>query len=599
MFRVGLLILVVATAAWRWWTISHWSWFADDWIYLYETQEQGFLAYVFQGYNSHLMPGQFLVVWLITSVQPLGFGLAAGVLTAFAVASVIAWAAALREIFGEKVQLLLPLLLIALSPLLLMPTVWFASGVQVLPLQLFMGLSVLFTARYALRGHRRSDAVWLLVSFAAGLFFWEKALLVMIPVAFVGYLLVEGAPVARLRRLVPVLAAPTVLAAVYTVVYLTTRRSGAIGIQTTQFAPRSFDEWWEFMTASMRNIGLTTIAGGPFETMQDAWDNYVPISSALATSLGVALVLFLVVSLVLRRGSALAIAMTAVYLLVSWGLVLSSDRYVDTLLVAAGTGRYATDILPVAALTLAFLTAQTRSANQTSQVRRAPSPRVVEGGRLVMQMVAACVALAIVVMNALGWAAAREQSPRPWVDAIVADSKRAGDATLVSTPPPPTVIHPVLFLANAQLPKMLKPLDLPLSFDRPSQQLLAADGSGHLREAEVVNYAAKNKPTDNPDCGFLVRPGRTTRVPMTIDLYGFAWAVRLDYFAEQPTSITVSTDTVDVDLDLQQGLRLMQFGVNDSISSFEVSAPADASPVCVTQVFVGSFGASDRSPFQQ
>ena len=216
-----------------------------------------------------------------------------------------------------------------------------------------------------------------------------------------------------------------------------------------------------------------------------------------------------------------------------------------------------------------------------------------------MQMVAACVALAVVVMNALGWAAAREQSPRPWVDAIVADSKRAGDATLVSTPPPPTVIHPVLFLANAQLPKMLKPLNLPLSFDRPSQQLLAADGSGHLKEAEVVNLAAKNQPTDNPDCGFLVRPGRTTRVPMTIDLYGFAWAVRLDYFAEQPTTITVSTDDVDVDLDLEQGLRLMQFTVNDSISSFEVSASPDASPVCVTQVFIGSFGASDRSPFQQ
>ena len=42
----------------------------------------------------------------------------------------------------------------------------------------------------------------------------------------------------------------------------------------------------------------------------------------------------------------------------------------------------------------------------------------------------------------------------------------------------------------------------------------------------------------------------------------------------------------------------MQFTMNDTIESFTVSAPADASPVCVTQVFVGSFAASDRSPFQ-
>jgi hypothetical protein len=598
MFRVGLLILVVATAAWRWWTISHWSWFADDWIYLYETQQQGFLTYLFQGYNSHLMPGQFLVTWLVTAWQPLDFGLAALVLTLFAVGSLVAWAAALREIFGEKVQLLLPLLFLALSPLLLMPTVWFASGVQVLPLQLFMGLSVLFLARYVLRGGRRRDAVWLVVSFAAGLFFWEKALLIMIPVAFAGYLLVEGSPVTRLRRLVPVLAAPTVLAAIYTIVYLTTRRSGAIGIQTTTFAPRSFGEWWEFLTASMRNIGLPTVAGGPFEPMQDAWDNYTPIGSALATTLVVGLVVFLVAAVVLRRGSVLAIAMTAVYLLVSWGLVLSSDRYVDTLLVAAGTGRYATDILPVAALTLAFLTARTRSGNQTSSVRRELPHRVAVGGRVVMQVVAAGIALAIIVTNALGWTTARAQSPRPWVDAIVADSKRAGDATLVSTPPPPTVIHPILFLANAQLPRMLEPLDLPLTFDEPSQNLLAADGSGHLKQAEVVNLAATNQPTDNPTCGFLVRPGKSTRIPMTIDLYGFAWAVRLDYFAETPTRVTVSTDTVDRDLELQQGLRLVQFTMNDTIDSFTVSAPADASPVCVTQVFVGSFAASDRSPFQ-
>ena len=122
-------ILVVATAAWRWWTISHWSWFADDWIYLYETQEQGFLAYVFQGYNSHLMPGQFLVTWLITAWQPLDFGLAALVLTA-----VRGRARSSRgrprcaRSSARRSSCCSRSLFLALSPLLLMPTVWFASG---------------------------------------------------------------------------------------------------------------------------------------------------------------------------------------------------------------------------------------------------------------------------------------------------------------------------------------------------------------------------------------------------------------------------------------------------------------------------------------
>ncbi|HYH71754.1 MAG TPA: hypothetical protein VD764_00950, partial [Nocardioides sp.] len=187
-FRIGLLVLVLVTGAWRWWTISHWSWFADDWIYLDQTQSMGFLEYVFQGYNSHLMPGQFLLTWILTEAAPLDYGWAALVLTLLAVGSVVAWAAAFREIFGERTQLLLPLSFIALSPLLLMPIVWWASGIQVLPLQLSMGLSVLFLARYLLRGRRRRDLAWLMLSYGLGLFFWQKALLIMIPLALVGWM---------------------------------------------------------------------------------------------------------------------------------------------------------------------------------------------------------------------------------------------------------------------------------------------------------------------------------------------------------------------------------------------------------------------------
>ena len=117
-------------------------------------------------------------------------------------------------------------------------------------------------------------------------------------------------------------------------------------------------------------------------------------------------------------------------------------------------------------------------------------------------------------------------------------------------------------------------------------------------EADVVDLAAKNRPTDNPTCGFSVRPGQTTRIPMTIDLYPFGWGVRFDYFAELPTQVQVRTDSAQVDLDLAEGLRRVQFKVSGAITSFQVSAPDSATPVCVTQVFIGGFGASDRTPWQ-
>ncbi len=596
MFRVGLLVLVVVTAAWRWWTISHWSWFADDWIYLYETQQQGFLAYVFQGYNSHLMPGQFLVTWLITAWQPLDFGLAAIVLTVFAVASLIAWAAALREIFGEKVQLLFPLVLLALSPLLLMPTVWWASGIQVLPLQLFMGLSVLFVARYSLRGHRRSDMAALLVSYGLGLFFWEKALLIAIPVLLVSWVLSSGGPRQRLVTALRVLAPPTVLGASYAVLYLSTRRAGAVQVPRTEFAPQSAADWATYMSSSARDVGLPALIGGPFERMSNPWDHYTPGPQGMGLVLAAVFVVGGLAAVVVRRHGGPAVACLVLYACCTWGLVVTSARFI--LDGSSGTGRYTTDLLSVAALAIALVTTPTVLEPGRTALRRPLPSALVSWGRNALGMGAVAITVVIVVVNVSSWWLARESSPEPWVSTVVSDTTRAGDATLVNAFSPANVMSPIIFREYATLKSMLRPLNLPVTFGAPSGQLLMPDSDGHLMEAEVVKRAAKNRPTDDPTCGFLVRPGGITRIPITVDLYAFAWAVRVDYFAERPTRLTLSTDSVDTDLNLEKGLRLVQFTVTDSISSITVSAPADASPVCVTQVFVGRFAASDRSPFQ-
>ena len=596
-FRIGVLVLVLVTGVWRWWTISHWSWFADDWIYLDQTQSMGFLEYVFQGYNSHLMPGQFLLTWVITEADPLEYGWAALLLTLFAVASLVAWAAALREMFGERVQLLFPLSLLVLSPILLMPTVWWASGIQVLPLQLSMGLSVLFLARYLLRGRRRRDMAWLMVSYALGLFFWEKALLIVIPLAMVGWVLASGSARERLVGLARAFALPAAVSLVYAVVYFSTRRSGALEVPRTEFSPRSLGDWTGFLSESAQNVGLPALAGGPFERLTDAWDIYQPVSTTQSVTLTLVVLVLAAIALVVRRSSVPVVAGVVSYAAVSWGLVLVSDRYEDALLFAAGTGRYAVDILPVAALGIALLTTRTVLEPEGTALRRPLPARAVGAGRVVLAGGALCVMAAMVATNATTWGAARGNSPRPWVDTIVADSTRAGEATLVNAPSPPEVIHPILFLEYATLDRMLGPLDLPLTFDEPSSRLLVPDAQGNLKESDVVSPAAENQPTDDPTCGFFVEPGRTTTIPMTTELYPFGWGVRFDYFAELPTQVQVRTDSDVVDLDLPAGLQRLQFKLTGAVTTFEVSAPESATPVCVTQVLIGGFSASNRTPW--
>ena len=443
LFRIGLLVLVLVTAAWRWWTISHWSWFADDWIYLDQTQHQGFLEYVFQGYNSHLMPGQFLVTWVITQAAPLAYGWAALVLTVFAVGSVVAWAAAFREIFGERVRLLFPLSLIALSPLFLMPTVWWASGIQVLPLQLAMGMSVLFLARYLLRGRRRRDLAWLMASYALGLFFWQKALLIVIPLVLVGWVLSSGPARQRAAALTRVLALPAAVSLVYAVVYLTTRRSGALEVRRTEFTPRSLTDGWRFLSDSAQDVGLPALAGGPFQRLTDAWDIYDPVSTTVSAALVLAFLALATLALVVRRSSAAGRGSGSSSMPPSAGAWCSrATAYEDTLLTVAGTGRYAVDILPVAALGIALLTTRTVLEPAGTALRR-PLPRpALAAGRVALTGMAVCVVAAMLVVNATTWWAARDNSPRPWVDAIVADSKRAGDATLVNVSSPETSIAP-------------------------------------------------------------------------------------------------------------------------------------------------------------
>src|SRR5687767_5994376 len=116
-FRLGVLILVVLTAIWRAWTMSRWSWFMDDWIYLSSTTDMSFQQFVTQNYNGHVMPGQFSLIWLLTRIAPMNYGVAVAVTCVFMIASLLAWTAALRELFGERWHLLYALTILGLSPI--------------------------------------------------------------------------------------------------------------------------------------------------------------------------------------------------------------------------------------------------------------------------------------------------------------------------------------------------------------------------------------------------------------------------------------------------------------------------------------------------
>jgi hypothetical protein len=588
------LVLVTVTAIWRFWTLSSWSWFQDDWVYLTRTTELPFWTYVAQNYNGHLMPGQFVLAWVITKAAPLDYSYAAATTLVFVVASLVAWAAALRTIFGERARLLYPLVILALSPLFMPISLWWAAAMQVFPLQLAMGLSVLFVARYTTYGHRRRDLVGLSLSYALGLFFWQKALLVFVPIVFVALLLSPGAVRDRLRSVWRAVWAPLAISVAYIPVYVAlTRSEGASG--TELFVARSLGQTLDFFLKGILDVGMPALFGGPWSSLSNTGQAYASGSGVVTLALIAIAILGTVAAVRLRRSGGLALAMAATYAVLSWGLLFTSSRF-DTLGVfSVRDARYAADIVPVALLMVAFLVTPTLVEDRSSWLRlpRA-SDRVLHRWRAGAAVVIALVTVSAVFTTGRDWDASAPSSPKPWVDDVRADASGAGGASIHDSLAPNHVIFAAYFPDDARLSRLLKPLALPLRYNLPAEHMFIADWAGHLVEVDVEAAARPVSPPPVKGCGYLVNPGRTTVIPLESGLYNWEWGYQLTYFSGEPALVSVRTATKSVDLRLDRGLHQMQFVIEDAASQLRITGHPDSSPICVTEVRAGPLKPSQR-----
>jgi hypothetical protein len=136
--RVAAL-LVVVQLLWRTWAGFQGFYWQDDFIYLWQASRQPLTSeYLMQDYHGHLMPAQFLLVWLLTRLAPREHAMSVLiVLLIQAAASVLMWVLA-RRLFGARWAALVPLAVYLFSPLTLTSFLWWAAALQALPLQLAM-----------------------------------------------------------------------------------------------------------------------------------------------------------------------------------------------------------------------------------------------------------------------------------------------------------------------------------------------------------------------------------------------------------------------------------------------------------------------------
>lgn len=578
-YRVATLSLILLTGLWRLVALSHWSWQADDWLFIERTRQMGFWQYLFQIHNGHFQPGQFLVFWDITARAPLAWPLGAAAAWTLSMLSLVVWALLLRALLGDRWAAVIALVPVAIAPGFVPIVAWVAAALTVYSLQLFLGLTLLCSLGWARSGQRSS--LWLTAAaYVLGLLFWEKCLLAIIPAVGLSLLLARTSSGRLVRRRVVVLTAVLgAIAAVYSAVYLVVLAHS--DSQGTTWVLRGVGDLAQFYWSALTQNLLPALTGGPLPSSGQAGTGLLIPTSAAQWIITAGAIVLTIWGLGRRRRGWIPVLTAGVYVVVSMGLVVLSSRYDAVGLVSALDTRYAADSLVVIALFGTLLLVPARGEPDALRPREdgpVRLPRWVGPG-----IAAATVAMALATSAAV-WDGIAPTSPKPWVDSFLSSLHQVGDGAVVDSVPPGNVLNAYLAGPAARTSAMSSVLDLPVQWNGASPQLRMFEATGLLRDA-VVTPSLHAFPV--PGCGYLVPAGGQVSLPVDTHLFAWQWGLQMAYSAEQDGTLRVTADARTIVVPVVEGKGEVKAVLDDSVSRpITISNPGTA-PACVAWIAVG------------
>jgi hypothetical protein len=573
---VGLLLL---QALYRGRAVFSGFFYEDDFRYVYDADTSSLGAdYLLQDYNGHLMPGEFLLVWLLQRIAPMDFDAVAFVLLLLQVAaSAMVWLL-LRELVGPRPGALIGLAVYLFSPLTLGSFLWYAASLQAVPLQLVMAAALLGHVRH-LRTDATRPALLALLAYTAGLVFWEKALLV-VPVLVLVTLLWfgDGSVPARLRAgLVARWRLWSAYAAVslgYLVLYVTAVR--------WQLGRRSSaDSVVELAQEALLNGFVPALFGGPyagFPTGLGLAPDPAPPVQALFLQ---ALALLVVGTVLLNRGAWRAWFLLGCYLLLDVALLASGRIDVLGPIIGRDT-RYLADASVVAAVavTLAMLPLRGGEVARRRFDLGRTLDRPAVAGLLLLAYVNSCWITSQEMVRR--WA---ETSAEPYVRNAQADLRRLGDVVVYDDAPPSTVLSP-WFLEDHRVSRIIGPLPESPRFDEPSDDLRVVDEEGRLRQPEL-QVARRSPPGPDDQCGWAATGPAGVVVPVGDPLYPWVWTIRVGYFTGASTPGLVEVGGTSYRVRFQEGLHSLYLVHTGEVSDVTVTGIDRNVTVCIPGVDVG------------
>jgi hypothetical protein len=482
--------------------------------------------------------------------------------------------------------LLVPLAVFLFSPLTLEASSWWAVGINMLPMQLAMVLSIGATVKY-IRTRRRKHLVTLALSVLLGLLFFEKALLTVALVFLVALCLyAPGGPLraigATIRRWWPAWTTLTLLSLLFL--------AGYLSVSTSSLRrPSSVQEVVDFVTQMFGTTLIPGLLGGPWSWFP-AGDG-APITAPTEPMRWVALALMLtfVAWTVWLRGAAAGRA---------WLLVLLYTALVAGLLgatrmgsvysaVAGAVPRYIADVIVVAAIAIGVALCGLRREGlddlvdappRTAPVRWAARPAL-------LGVLAALLVSATVTGVRFGdeWSL---KAGRDYLANARADLARAPAGTVfMDEPVPESVVGRLSHPYNMQS-EFFAPLKHGPVFVTQAREVSVFDDEGHIRPGWVRGVKAVPGPLSG--CGYQLGYGKSTRVPLADPVNAYWHVVRIAYLADRDTSAQVRIG-IDkpVAFDVRRGLNAMFLIVWGSGADVRVDVLDKAASVCSNEIAVG------------
>ena len=573
------LVLIALYAVFRAWGLSGAWYVSDDFAFISRAAHDDFtLKYLFESYGGHLMPAGFAVTWLLTRFSAFEWSAWWPVLWVLQVLAAIGMLRLLLSMFG-RTRAVLALLIGYLTLVITLPaSIWYAAGINQLPLQVALVFGLHAHLAY-LRTSRRRHMVAAMAWTVFGLSFYEKTLLV-----FVVYLIVSVAWFAtgnfaeRIQSLWRRFREGIIVYGVVAIGYLALYLKFGVLIN-----PSSEDTALSPVAWTLIGKAFSTGAvGGPLSWKLDGGLLAHPSDLVLLVS-------WLAIGLLVAGAHR-----TRVRSLRAWTLILSG-LFANVMLIASARAnlvgpnvgleyRYQTESAALWVLSLGLAYLPLLGAVETVELK--------EDADLTYESPAIIQAVTVVVAIAATYSSV--QWLDKWDSSNVAvkyfQNVRGSAAAMPEHPVPMADLGlPVQIMWAFRYPentysRVWKPLNLPVSFPQYSvDSLYVADNDGKIVPA-VLPQARVIQP--GPDeCGYKIKTA-VTRIPFDAPVVGEGWWVRMDYLAERAVTANVYVGNRHHRMDLPAGLHAVFFQTDGEFDAFTISTTED-SPLCVSNAVLG------------